>query len=189
MPGGSKKSRFMQRCVADVTDQGKDTSSAFAICTAQSQKSGYSEPGSTKQTGKGKAREKFFKKQPDMGAKSASYEKAVGRGRNEDVGMRTILRDLEEGRNPAAWQSSASKITRVEAAKRVYEAIRAIGRVRLGIDDLVDAMEGRVSDMPELPDAIRRAAVRALEQERSKIDDVQDLLRAHAESFEEGKWR
>lgn len=107
MPGGSKKTQFLQRCVADVTGQGKDLKGAFAICTAQSQKAGYSEPGSTKQTVKGAVREKFFKKQPDMGKKAGAYEKAVKAGRkSEDMAavfaggmrMRGLLRNLEEGR-------------------------------------------------------------------------------------------
>ena len=92
----SKKSRFMQRCVADVTGQGKDLKGAFAVCTAQSQKSGYSEPGSVKQTGKGAAREKQFKKEPDMGKKSKSYEKAVKAGRKSE-NMASVFAGLEEG--------------------------------------------------------------------------------------------
>jgi hypothetical protein len=95
MPGGSSKSRFMQRCVADVAGQGKELGSAFAICTAQSQKAGYSEPGSTKQTGKGKAREKFFKKQPDMGKKAGAYEKAVQAGRKAED-MAAVFATLDE---------------------------------------------------------------------------------------------
>jgi hypothetical protein len=97
MPGGSGKSRFMQRCVADVTGQGKELGRAFAICTAQSQKSGYSDPGSVKQTGKGKAREKFFKKQPDMGKKAGAYEKAVQAGRKAED-MAAVFAQLQEGR-------------------------------------------------------------------------------------------
>jgi len=90
----------MQRCVADVTGQGKDLKGAFAVCTAQSQKSGYSEPGSTKQTGKGKAREKQFKKEPDMGKKAKSYERAVKAGRKSED-MADVFAQLTEGR-PAA---------------------------------------------------------------------------------------
>jgi len=97
MPGGSSKSRFMQRCVADVTGQGKDLKGAFAVCTAQSQKSGYSKPGSTKQTGKGAAREKQFKKEPDMGKKAKAYEKAVKAGRQAED-MAAVFANLEEGR-------------------------------------------------------------------------------------------
>lgn len=106
MPGGSSKSRFMQRCVADVTGQGKDLKGAFAVCTAQSQKSGYSEPGSTKQTGKGKAREKQFKKDPDMGKKARSYEKAVKAGRKSED-MATVFASLDEAskRAPALQEA------------------------------------------------------------------------------------
>jgi hypothetical protein len=86
----------MQRCVADVTGQGKDLKGAFAVCTAQSQKSGYSEPGSTKQTGKGKAREKQFKKESDMGKKARSYERAVKAGRKAED-MAAVFANLAEG--------------------------------------------------------------------------------------------
>lgn len=95
MPGPSKNSKFIQRCVADVAGAGKDTSSAFAICTAQSQKSGYSEPGSRKSTARGAAKERVFGKKDDMGAKSKAYEKAVKRGRNES--MAGVFANLEEG--------------------------------------------------------------------------------------------
>lgn len=95
MPGPSKHSRFMQRCVADVAGQGKELGSAFAICTAQSQKSGYSEAGSRKQTGKGKAREKQFKKEPDMGKKAGAYERAVQAGRKSES-MAAVFARLEE---------------------------------------------------------------------------------------------
>lgn len=187
MPGKGRSSRFMQRCVADVTGQGKDLKSAFAICTAQSQKSGYSEPGSRKQTPKGAARERVFKGDPDMGSKKSAFEKAVKAGRKHED-MAAVFAGMAEA-DYGAWKSSGSRMTRDEAAKRTYEAIRAAARVKLGFDDLLDAMEGRVNGMPELPDPIRKAAMRELERERTKLDDITKMLRAHAESFEEGKWR
>jgi hypothetical protein len=82
--------------VADVTAQGKELKGAFAICTAQSQKAGYSKPGSAKMTGKGAAREKAFKNADDMQAKSAEYERAVQAGRQEEISMRALIRQLEE---------------------------------------------------------------------------------------------
>lgn len=100
MPGGSKKSRFMQRCVADVAGQGKDLKGAFAICTAQSQKAGYSKPGSTTQTGKGAAREKQFKGAPDMKKKAGAYERAVKAGRQAED-MADVFAQLAEGRSGA----------------------------------------------------------------------------------------
>lgn len=77
MPGKTRTSKFMRRCVADVTSQGRDISSAFAICTAQSQKSGYSKPGSIAMTPKGKIRDKQLGKKKDMKAKEAEFEKAL----------------------------------------------------------------------------------------------------------------
>lgn len=88
----TKQSKFMQRCVADVVAQGKETGSAFAICTAQAQKAGYAEPGSRKLTGKGKKREKQFSRQKDMPEKRKAYMAATGR----EEGVRAILRRLEE---------------------------------------------------------------------------------------------
>lgn len=98
MPGRDVNPRFMQRCVADVTATGKELGSAFAICTAQSQKSGYTKKGSSKMTGKGAARERAFKNAPDMDQKNADYERAVQAGRQqEEISMRSIIRQLEEG--------------------------------------------------------------------------------------------
>ncbi len=98
MPGRDVNPRFMQRCVADVTATGKELGAAFAICTAQSQKSGYTKKGSSKMTGKGAARERVFKNADDMQAKSADYERAVQAGRQqEETSMRSIIRQLEEG--------------------------------------------------------------------------------------------
>jgi hypothetical protein len=97
MPGPNVKPRFMQRCVADVTATGKELGAAFAICTAQSQKAGYSKPGSSKMTGKGAARERAFKNAPDMDQKNAEYERAVQAGRQqEETSMRSLIRQLEE---------------------------------------------------------------------------------------------
>lgn len=77
MPGKGTTSKFMRRCVADVTAQGKETDTAFAICTKQSQKAGYTEPGTRTMTGKGKKREKQLAQKKDMPAKQAAFEKAI----------------------------------------------------------------------------------------------------------------
>ena len=100
MPGPNVKPRFMQRCVADVTGQGKELGAAFAICTAQSQKAGYTKSGSSKMTSKGAAKERVFKNEPDMADKNAEYERAVQAGRKqEDTSMRALIRSLEEAAN------------------------------------------------------------------------------------------
>ena len=99
MPGERpKQSKFMQRCVADVTDQGKEVGAAFAICTAQAQKAGLAEPGSRKLTAKGRKRERQFGREKDMSAKRRAYLAATGRP-EEAVGLRGILqRILDEDR-------------------------------------------------------------------------------------------
>jgi hypothetical protein len=101
----------MQRCVADVTGQGKELGAAFAICTAQSQKAGYSKPGSTKMTGKGAARERTFKNEPDMADKNAEYERAVQAGRKqEDTSMRALIRSLEEAAGGSIFVNTDSYV-------------------------------------------------------------------------------
>ena len=83
----SSKPDYLQRCVVDLTDQGKDLSGAFAICTSTMQKAGYLTKGAgMKQTEKGAKRAAEFAKQPDNKGKLAKYEKAVKAGRkNESV--------------------------------------------------------------------------------------------------------
>jgi hypothetical protein len=113
--------------VADVTAQGKELKGAFAICTAQSQKAGYSKPGSAKMTGKGAAREKAFKNADDMQAKSAEYERAVQAGRQEAISMRALIRQLEEA---AVWQKdSAGKYERLPSGEERAGDIRSRLRV------------------------------------------------------------
>lgn len=120
----SEKSRFIQRCVADVTAQGKELKGAFAICTAQSQKAGYSKPGSAKMTGKGAAREKAFKNADDMQAKSAEYERAVQAGRQEEISMRSLIRQLEEAKKASEADTQLAKDAGVPVA--MYRAARKV---------------------------------------------------------------
>lgn len=80
MPGKEHKNpTYMRRCVADVVGQGKDTSSAFAICNATMQKAGYLTAGpGQKQTAKGKTRAKHFAAMKDQKLKDDEYEAALG---------------------------------------------------------------------------------------------------------------
>lgn len=97
MPGERiKQSKFMQRCVADVTGQGKPTDAAFAICTAQQQRAGYAAPGSRTLTAKGKRRERQFGKERDMPEKRRAYLAATGRAEEEST-IRGMLEALEAG--------------------------------------------------------------------------------------------
>ena len=81
----SSKPDYLQRCVADLVDQGKDLSAAFAICTATMQKAGYLTKGpGMEQTKKGAKRAAEFAKQPDNKGKLAKYEKAVKAGRKKE---------------------------------------------------------------------------------------------------------
>ncbi len=171
MPGGSKKSRFMQRCVADVSGQGKEVGSAFAICTAQSQKSGYSEPGSVKQTGKGKAREKFFKGQPDMKSKSAAYEKAV-KPRRKEESMREIFDRIEEARITRMGPSDARKLQVYDFGSRVRNfagdlAMRTISRG--------EPEEEIVSSSPQVKRSLK-SALDALDKLSRAIFDTEKAL-------------
>lgn len=74
----SSKPDYLQRCVSDLVDQGKDLSAAFAICTSTMQKAGYLTKGAgMKQTAKGEKRAAEFAKMPDNKKKLAAYEKAI----------------------------------------------------------------------------------------------------------------
>jgi len=84
-------------------DKGKDKEGAFAICTAQSQKAGYTEPGTKKLTGKGRKAEKKFAKKADMPIKAADYEKRV---KGEDENAPRSLRSILEG----IWARAAAAL-------------------------------------------------------------------------------
>jgi hypothetical protein len=108
MPGEKiKQSKFMQRCVADVTGQGKDTAGAFAICTAQQQKAGLAEPGSRKLTKKGKRRERQFGREKDMGDKQAAYLAATGRA--------------EEAMDEFTWKKIVPAVTLIMARNKMND--------------------------------------------------------------------
>lgn len=77
---------FMRRCVSAVSsEKGLPVDRAFAICTAQSQKYGYLEPGSHKATAKGKALSRKHKRQPEHAAKIDRYERQLKAARMEEL--------------------------------------------------------------------------------------------------------
>jgi precorrin-6x reductase len=78
-------------------------------------------------TGKGAAREKAFKNADDMQAKSAEYERAVQAGRQEEISMRALIRQLEE----------ASKNKRADALREEAGAAKAIA------DEILRQLGGR----------------------------------------------
>jgi hypothetical protein len=91
----SSKPDYLQRCVADLVDQGKDLSAAFAICTSTMQKAGYLTKGAgMKQTEKGAKRAAEFAKQPDNKGKLAKYEKAVKAGRKTESVLGRLASEL-----------------------------------------------------------------------------------------------
>lgn len=91
----SSKPDYLQRCVSDLVDQGKDLSAAFAICTATMQKAGYLTKGpGMKQTKKGAKRAAEFAKQPDNKGKLAKYEKAVKAGRKTESVLGRLASEL-----------------------------------------------------------------------------------------------
>jgi len=69
---------FLKHCVAGVAPK-RGKSSAFAICTAQGQKSGYYEPGTKTLTDKGEKAARSKSAQKGHKEKVADYEKAIGR--------------------------------------------------------------------------------------------------------------
>jgi len=91
----SSKPDYLQRCVSDLVDQGKDLSAAFAICTATMQKAGYLTKGpGMEQTKKGAKRASEFAKQPDNKGKLAKYEKAVKAGRKTESVLGRLASEL-----------------------------------------------------------------------------------------------
>lgn len=76
---------WLKRCVAAVAPKhGDDTSRAFAICTAQGQKSGLLEPGSSKTTPKGKSAGASKAQEPGHKSKVAGYEKLLKKNRKKE---------------------------------------------------------------------------------------------------------
>lgn len=91
----SSKPDYLQRCVADLVDQGKDLSAAFAICTSTMQKAGYLTKGpGMEQTAKGEKRARQFAQQGDNKKKLAAYERAVKAGRKEESVLGALAFDL-----------------------------------------------------------------------------------------------
>jgi hypothetical protein len=165
----SEKSRFIQRCVADVTAQGKELGAAFAICTAQSQKSGYSKPGSSTMTGKGAARERVFKGADDMQAKSAEYERAVQAGRQEAISMRALIRTIEEASMGGRMARSADAIYALASASNPGRNWRiVIEKLFRHVQDQLAAVDAMYADQPTYKSDDSRA-----EAERRKV--VEDL--------------
>lgn len=173
MPGGSKKSRFMQRCVADVTGQGRELGNAFAICTAQSQKAGYSEPGSTKQTGKGAAREKQFKKEPDMGKKAKAYERAVKSGRKSED-MATVFGRLDETA-VGTWDAERVVVLS-EKARDVFRELAAL------------ASAINAGDVLDVPAEMENILPRRFKMLVGQQQDIVGALTQVARSLLSGKW-
>lgn len=95
-----KMPEFMRRCVSAVAgEKGLPVDRAFAICTAQSQKYGYLEPGTHKATGKGRALSRKHKRQPEHDAKIARYERQLKAARqDEEVDTLSLVDALIEGR-------------------------------------------------------------------------------------------
>jgi len=89
---------LLKHCVRAVAQKhGGDTKKAFAICTAQLQRSGYLEKGSQKLTAKGKEAEKKHAADPDAKMKLSDYEGLLKANRKKEEGLRnhlTSLRDL-----------------------------------------------------------------------------------------------
>lgn len=102
MPRRRRMPEFMRRCVSAVSsEKGLPVDRAFAICTAQSQKYGYLEPGTHKATGKGRALSRKHKRQPEHDAKIARYERQLARARQEEADDRlavSFIDALLEGR-------------------------------------------------------------------------------------------
>jgi len=154
----SSKPDYLQRCVADLVDQGKDLSAAFAICTATMQKAGYLTKGpGMEQTKKGAKRAAEFAKQPDNKGKLAKYEKAVkaGRKKEESVlgrlasdlnGYLSMTEAVDVPSGPKDWEldtevsgarEAANALTK--AAKKAQEYIaREVKKAdKMGEDDAV----------------------------------------------------
>ena len=139
-----KQSKFMQRCVADVAGQGKDTEAAFAICTAQQQKAGYAEPGSRALTGKGQAREKAFKGKRDMGAKRAAYLAATGR----TEAVEPWLEKLNKEKFAEAHRGMMALVEPTKEAREVMDAARDLPNVQRKFDRVERDLEDAFASWP-----------------------------------------
>lgn len=92
MPGRGLHGRndLLRRCVSAVTDKDGDTSRegvsrAFAICTASLQRKGYMKPGTDKLTGKGAARTREKRKEPENAEKMRRYELVLKAAKESDT--------------------------------------------------------------------------------------------------------
>lgn len=110
---------LVRHCVnAVVKKGGHDVNSAFAICVAQMQKSGFVEPGSLKLTAAGKGKEKEHETEPDEAKKLASYEKILAKARvSRSEGLVAKLTTIAE---------ATSAMQRPARVKRLIEA-RGLG--------------------------------------------------------------
>jgi len=98
MPGPGHTPEVLKHCVRAVAAKGKDTSSAFAICTASLQKAGYLEPGSSQPTAAGKKLSRKHAKEPEAGEKRDDYEKLLkGRKSEARLLIKTLRMALVEG--------------------------------------------------------------------------------------------
>lgn len=92
---------LVRHCVRSVGQKYNDVSRAFAICTAQLQKTGYLKAGTTELTAKGKAKEKEHAADPDAASKNAEYEKMLKQARKsraEDSVAGRMKALLDEGK-------------------------------------------------------------------------------------------
>ena len=105
MPKRKKMPEFMRRCVSAVAgEKGLPVDRAFAICTAQSQKYGYLEPGTHKATGRGKALSRKHKRQPEHQMKIGRYERELARARQQESARQLASLDrLLEDTDPDGW--------------------------------------------------------------------------------------
>lgn len=77
---------LVRHCVRAVGKKNSgDVQKAFAICTAQLQKTGYLKPDSMELTAAGRKREKHHASDPDAASKLADYEKMLKKSKKEGV--------------------------------------------------------------------------------------------------------
>jgi ribosomal protein S27AE len=109
-------SDLVRHCVRAVAEKyGGDTKKAFAICNAKLQRDGYLEPGSSKLTPAGKAREKKHAADPDAPKKLADYERMLKKSRSESsLGEIRKLIGLSEAPKQTYAQAQADIMTGLE---------------------------------------------------------------------------
>lgn len=90
---------LVRHCVRSVAKKYEgDTAKAFAICTAQLQKSGYLKPNSTTLTAAGKKKEAQHASDPDAAKKTAEYEKLLKANRKSESLSDRMKSLLDEGK-------------------------------------------------------------------------------------------